>query len=52
VKCGDARFTLESLPEFITELYESLWTTMVDSTMVYNKNRIVFGVTCGMDMKA
>ena len=43
---------MKDLPELITELDESLWITMVDSTMVYNKNRIVFGVTCGMDMKA
>jgi hypothetical protein len=39
------------LPELITEFDESLWAGLVDSMTVYDKDRIVFRLTCGMEME-
>ena len=38
------------LPELITEFDESQWAGLVDSITVYAKDRIVFQLTCGMEM--
>ena len=39
-------------PELITEFDESLWAALVDSMTVYGKDRIVFRLTCGMEIEA
>jgi hypothetical protein len=39
------------LPELITEFDESQWAGLVDSMTVYDKDRIVFRLTCGMEME-
>ena len=44
--------TVKSLPELITEFDESLWAALVDSMTVYAKDRIVFRLTCGMEIEA
>jgi hypothetical protein len=38
------------LPELITEFDESQWAGLVDSITVYAKERIVFQLTCGMEI--
>ena len=38
-------------PELITEFDESLLSALVDSMTVYAKDRIVFGLTCGMEIE-
>ena len=38
-------------PELITEFDESLWAALVDSMTVYAKDRIVFRLTCGMEIE-
>ena len=43
--------TVKDLPELITEFDESLWAALVDSVTLYSKDRIVFRLTCGMEMK-
>ena len=40
----------DGIPE--TEFDESLWAGLVDSMTVYAKDRIVFRLTCGMEMEA
>ena len=35
-----------------TEFDESLWASLVDSMTVYAKDRIVFRLTCGMEIEA
>ena len=44
--------SVKDLPELITEFDESLWAGLVDSMTVYAKDRIVFRLTCGMEMEA
>ena len=34
----------------ITEFDESLWAGLVDSMTVYDKDRIVWKLTCGMEI--
>ena len=42
--------TVKDLPELTTEFDESLWAALVDSMTVYAKARIVFRLTCGMEI--
>ena len=42
---------VKALPELITEFDESLWAALVDSMTVYAKDRIVFRLTCGMEIE-
>jgi len=44
--------SVKDLPEFITEFDESLWAALVDRMTVYAKDRIVFRLTCGMEIEA
>ena len=44
--------SVKDLPELITEFDESLWAGLVDSMTVHGKDRIVFRLTCGMEMEA
>ena len=43
--------SVKDLPELITEFDESLWAGLVDSMTVYAKDRIVFRLTCGMEIE-
>ena len=40
------------MTELITEFDEGLWAGLVDSMTVHGKDRIVFRLTCGMEMEA
>ena len=42
--------SIKGLTELITEFDESLWAGLVDSMTVYSKDRIVFRLTCGMEI--
>ncbi len=42
--------TVKDLPELITEFDTGLWAELVDSMTVYYKERIVFTLTCGMEI--
>ena len=42
--------SVKDLPELITEFDESLWAGLVDSMTVNSKDRIVFRLTCGMEI--
>ena len=42
--------SVKGLPELITEFDESLWAALVDSMTVYSKDRIVWKLTCGMEI--
>ena len=44
--------SVKSLPELITEFDESLWAGLVDSLTVHGKDRIVFQLTCGMEIES
>ena len=44
--------TVKDLPELITEFDESLWAGLVDSMTVHSKDRIVFRLTCGMEIES
>ena len=44
--------SVKDLPELITEFDESLWAGLVDSMTVHSKDRIVFRLTCGMEIAA
>ncbi len=44
--------TVEDLPELITEFDTGQWAALVDSMTVYGKDRIVFRLTCGMEIEA
>ena len=44
--------SVKDLPELITEFDASLWAALVDSMTVYAKDRIVFRLTCGMEIEA
>jgi hypothetical protein len=43
---------VKDLPELITEFDESLWAGLVDSMTVHSKDRILFRLTCGMEIEA
>ena len=43
--------SVKDLPELITEFDESLWAALVDSMTVYSKDRIVFRMTCSMEIE-
>ena len=43
--------SIKDLPELITEFDESLWAALVDSMTVHSKDRIVFRLTCGMEIE-
>ena len=43
--------SVKDLPELITEFDESLWAALVDSMTVYSKDRIVFRLTCAMEIE-
>ena len=42
--------SVKDLPEPITEFDESLWAGLVDSMTVHSKDRIVFRLTCGVEI--
>ena len=44
--------SVKDLPELITKFDESLWAALVDSMTVYAKDRIVFRLTCGMEIES
>ena len=44
--------SVKDLPELITEFDESLWTGLVDSMTVHSKDRIVWKLTCGMEIES
>ena len=44
--------SVKDLPELITGFDESLWAGLVDSLTVYSMDRIVFWLTCGMEIEA
>ena len=44
--------TVEGLPELYTEFNAGQWAALVDSMTVYSKDRIVFRLTCGMEIEA
>ena len=44
--------SVKDLPELITEFDENLWAGLVDSMTVHSKDRIVFRLTCGMEIVA
>ena len=55
IRCRKIERFIESvkdLPELITEFDESLWAGLVDSLTVYSMDRIVFWLTCGMEIEA
>ena len=41
---------VKELSELITEFDESLWAGLVDSMTVHSKDRIVFRLTCGVEI--
>ena len=43
--------TGKGLPKLITGFDESSWAALVDSMTVYSKDRIVFRLTCGMEIE-
>ena len=43
--------SIKDLPELITEFDASLWAALVDSMTVYSKDRIVWKLTCGMEIE-
>ena len=44
--------SVKGLPELITEFDESLWAGLVDSMTVHSKDRIVWKLTCGMEIES
>ena len=42
--------SVKALPEFITAFDEGLWAGLADSMTVNSKDRIVFRLTCGMEI--
>ena len=44
--------SVKDLPEPITEFDESLWAGLVDSMTVHSKDRIVWKLTCGMEIES
>ena len=43
--------SVKDLPELITEFDESLWAGLMDSMTVHSKDRIVFRLSCGMEIE-
>jgi hypothetical protein len=43
--------SVKGLPELFTEFDVGQWAALVDSMTVYSKDRIVFGLTCGMEIE-
>ena len=43
--------SMKDLPQLITEFDTGLWAGLVDSMTVYGKDRIVFRLTCGMEIE-
>ena len=43
--------SVKDLPELITEFDASLWAALVDSMTVHAKDRIMFRLTCGMEIE-
>jgi len=41
----------KGLPELITVFDESLWAGLVDSMTVHSKERVVWKLTCGMEIE-
>ena len=41
-----------TIPKLITGFDESLWAGLVDSMTVFSKDRIVFRLTCGMEIES
>ncbi len=44
--------SVKDVPELITEFDASLWAALIDSMTVYAKDRIVFRLTCGMEIES
>ena len=44
--------SVKGIPELITEFDESLWAGLVDSMTVHSKDRIVWKLTCGMEIES
>ena len=44
--------TVRNLSELITEFETGIWAALVDSMTVYAKDRIVFRLTCGMEIES
>ena len=44
--------SVKDLPELITGFDESLWAGLVDSMTVHSKDRIVFRLTCGVEIES
>ena len=42
--------SVKDLPELIAEFDERLWSGLMDSMTVHSKDRIVFRLTCGMEI--
>ena len=43
--------TIKDLPELFTEFDIGVWAAMVESVTVYSKQRMVFRLTCGMEVE-
>ena len=48
----DSLTTIRKLPELITEFDESLWAGLVDSMTVHSKDKIMFRLTCGVEIES
>ena len=44
--------SVKGIPELITEFDESLWAGLVDSMTVHSKDRIVWKLTCVMEIES
>ena len=44
--------SVKGIPELITEFDESLWAGLVGSMTVHSKDRIVWKLTCGMEIES
>ena len=44
-------FSLDALPELYTEFDAGQWAGLVESMTVYDKDRIVWKLTCGMEIE-
>lgn len=43
--------TVSGLPELYTEFDKAQWAALVDTMTIYSKDRIVFKLTCGMEIE-
>ncbi len=50
-KIGRFIQSVEALPDLFTEFDAAQWAVLVDSVTVYSKERIVFRLTCGMEIE-